>query len=542
MLRLPRPRLRSTNPLGLRYASGSTYSPRRKLVLATGGVALGVAATLGFGSKLYLDAATVAIPAPPRRATEDADKPSFGTLLRTYVVYTMCSIPKLVDSAPWLLETCTSIPGLRWATEALVRATFFNQFVGGDSALETLPVLKALRQNNIGTLFAYSIEVDEAEAMSTAGSGSSPTSPHQAIVNEMLNCIDVAAEFEAQMGARKTGRRTWVAVKMATLLPDASALIRLSSHIIATRSPTPSPLVVFPGNPTASDLDLLYSPKSPKGQLSDNDLEMLRELHQNLEAICARAAAKGVRIILDAEYSWYEPAIDALSLALMRRFNAGPDGPLVYATYQAYLRRTHAHLVHALRDAKKHGYALGAKLVRGAYHPHEMAAHGTSALSISPDSLPPVWDAKADTDANYNACTELLLDAVDADVTRNSHTVGALFGTHNWTSSNKILAGLEQRGLGNKTSDGRLRVEERVGERVTFGQLYGMCDDLTQYLSQKIDSSAPMVIKYVPYGALVDVMPYLSRRAIENKSVLGDDNAQKERRRAWRLMVQRIFG
>ncbi|KAJ7072623.1 FAD-linked oxidoreductase [Mycena amicta] len=509
MLRLPRPLLRPANFVGVRHASTtSTASPRRKLALATGGV---LAASLGFGSKVYLD------------SSSPQDKPSFGTLLRTYVVYSMCSIPALVDNAPWLLETFSGIPGLKWVTQALVRVTFFDQFVGGDSAAETLPVLKTLRSSNTGTLFAYSIEVNEAEALSAAGSGPALNSPHKAIVNEMLNCID-------------TGRRTWVAVKMTALLPDASALIRLSSHIIATRSPTSPPPVVFPGNPTSSDLDALYNPKATTGPLSDADIAML-----------PRAADRRVRIIIDAEYSFYTPAIDALSLALMRRFNAGPDGPLVYTTYQAYLRRTHAHIVHALRDAQKHGYALGAKLVRGAYHVHEMAAHAASdaKLSISPDPLPPVWQVKAETDANYNACSELLLNAIAADVASKPgrpQGVGVLFGTHNWTSCKMILAGLEKRGLGRTTAEGRLRVEERVGERVTFGQLYGMCDDLTQYLSRHTDSSAPMVMKYVPYGALADVMPYLSRRAIENKSVLGDGSAQRERARAWRLMLERIFG
>ncbi|KAF7321571.1 Proline dehydrogenase [Mycena kentingensis (nom. inval.)] len=527
MLRLlpPRPLLR----IGLRHASSTpSRTIFRRSFVVVGGVAL--AASVGLGSKVYMDAATVALPLPTPSASKDSDdKTPFKSLLRTYVVYSMCSFPWLVDNAPRLLETFSSIPGLKWLTESF--------FVGGDSAAETLPVLRTLRENNTGTLFAYSIEVDEAEAMASASSGSTQNSPHKAIVKEMLNCIDVAADFEANLGARKAGKRTWVAVKMTALLPDASALIRLSSHIIATRAPTALPLVVFPGNPVASDLAVLSS----KGNalLTSSDIAMLRELHKDLEAICARASSRGVRIIIDAEYSWYEPAIDALALALMRQFNAGTDGPLVYATYQAYLRRTQAHLLHALKDAQKHKYALGAKLVRGAYHPHEIAAHGAAGLSISPDALPPVWGVKADTDASYNACAGMLLDAVAEDVKRKSgapQSVGVLFGTHNWESCRTIIKGLHERGLGVTTPEGRLRIEERVAERITFGQLYGMCDDLTQYLAQRMESSAPMVIKYVPYGALAEVMPYLSRRAIENKSILGSGTAKHERERAWALM------
>ncbi|KAF8140762.1 FAD-linked oxidoreductase-like protein [Mycena galopus ATCC 62051] len=557
MLRIARTTLRGhrfSATHGLRYASST---PRkmiggRNLALVSGGAALGLA-TL-FASKVHADsAAVVTLPVASKSKRDDETiRSSFGTLVRTYVVYTMCSIPALVDNAPWLLQTFSSVPGVRWITEAIVRITFFDQFVGGDSVAETLPLLKSLRAANTGTLFAYSVEVDEAEATAGSGSGSSHPSPHKAVVDEMVHCIDVAADFEDALDAKQTGRRTWVAVNITALVPDASALIRLSSHIMSTRAPASAPQVVFPGNPTSSDLDVLAA-KAPTGDLTAADLAVLRELHADMERICARAAARGIRIIIDAEYSWYQPAIDAYTYALMRRFNALGSGtqPLVYATFQAYLRRTPAHLVHALRDAKKHGYALGVKLVRGAYHPHEVAAHpapgaapGTAqTLSISREALPPVWAQKVETDATYDACAGLLLDAVAADFkTGRPQGIGILFGTHNWASVKGIMAGLAQRGLAAVTPEGKLRVTERVGERVTFGQLYGMCEDLTQYIANHTESNAPMVIKYVPYGALAEVMPYLSRRAIENKSVLGGGAAQAERQRAWDLIWQRIFG
>ncbi|KAJ7885777.1 FAD-linked oxidoreductase-like protein [Mycena olivaceomarginata] len=554
MLRLARNSLRGTRfptTNGVRYTSSTPRIAGRRFALVSGGAALSLGLATILASKTYADSATaVAFPATSRSKRDDpeATRSSFGTLVRTYVVYTMCSIPALVDNAPWLLETFSSIPGLRWITEAIVRVTFFDQFVGGDTAAETLPQLHALRTANTGALFAYSVEVDEAEAMAASASGSPrDRNPHKAIVDEMVHCIDVAADFEDALGAKQTGRRTWVAVKITALVPDASALIRLSSHIISTRPPTDAPPVAFPGNPTPSDLDVLYTPKAPTGPLSLTDLGMLRDLHADLERICTRAAERGVRIIIDAEYSWYQPALDALQQSQLQ--------PLVYATFQAYLRRTPAQLVHALRDARTHGYALGVKLVRGAYHTHETAAHpapGAGApsakgqaqtLSISPEALPPVWLDKADTDAAYDACAGVLLDAAAADVkSGRPQGFGVLFGTHNWASCKKIMAGLVQRGLAAPTPEGKLRVAERVGERVTFGQLYGMCDDLTEYLAQHTESGSPMVIKYVPYGALSETMPYLSRRAIENKSVLGGGTAQAERKRARDLIWQRVFG
>ncbi|KAJ7073449.1 FAD-linked oxidoreductase [Mycena belliarum] len=486
----------------------------------------------------------------------------------------MCSLPPLVDHAPWLLDTLARIPGLRSLTEALVRITFFDQFVGGDSAEETLPVLRALRSGNVGTLFAYSVEVDEAEA-TTASSDASANGGQtpEAIVEEMIHCIDVAADFEDRLqdgegSGGPSGRRTWVAVKLTALLPDAGALIRLSSHILAARTRSDVP---FPGTPSSSDLNVLWA-RSPTTPLTRADIDALRALHVSLNRICARAAQRGVRIIIDAEYSWYQPAIDAYAEGLMREFNAlrGSHGaqtqPLVYTTFQAYLRRTPAHIAHALHDARAGGYALGAKLVRGAYHPHEVAAHHAASApapasagpspSISPEAHPPVWATKRETDAAYDACAAALLDAVAADVAgargtdARAPSVGLLFGTHNWASCRRILDGMERRGLaarvrahtGTQPDEGVLRVDRVVGERVSFGQLYGMCADLTQYLAARTESAAPMVIKYVPYGALSETLPYLARRAIENKTVLGGGAAARERARAGELIWGKIFG
>lgn len=162
------------------------------------------------------------------------------------------------------------------------------------------------------------------------------------------------------------------------------------------------------------------------------------------------------------------------------------------------------HLAQSLETAKANGFALGVKLVRGAYHPHELAAHAAvrehsstsivpHALSISPEDLPPVWYTKDETDTCYNACVDILLDAITADVSRRSSkswfgsskaevakapTVGVLFGTHNWGSCRLILDRLVQKGLAQAvgtTADGEaiVKVGSDVTERVTLAQLYG---------------------------------------------------------------------
>ena len=133
------------------------------------------------------------------------------------------------------------------------------------------------------------------------------------------------------------------------------------------------------------------------------------------------------------------------------------------------------------------GYSLGVKLVRGAYHPHEVAAHPSPAapsdaqqphtLSISPESVPPVWLEKADTDARYDACVRALVAAVRADVEASGKegapALGVLFGTHNWESANLIPEELVRQGLARPRGDGAVELGAEVAERVTMGQLFG---------------------------------------------------------------------
>ncbi|GLB36747.1 putative converts proline to delta-1-pyrroline-5-carboxylate [Lyophyllum shimeji] len=538
-------------------STGGTASTRRKFGFLSGGALLALGLSPFYASHIHADAV----------APDETEDLSLGALIRTYVVYTMCSIPTLVDNSPKLMQLAT-LPGIRWFAETFVRITFFDQFVGGDTAQNTLPLLYKLRATNKGALFAYSVEVDEAEATASSSKGTqAERSPYKRIVDEMVHCVDVAADFEDRISGKvHTGRKTWVAVKLSALLPDAEVLIKLSSHLLTTRPRLP---IAFPGCPHSTDLDVLdkppVEPSQRPGALTAEDIAALRELHVDLVRICTRAQQRGVKIIIDAEYSWYQPAIDALTLSLTRQFNklpsrSNPDAshvqPLVYGTYQAYLRRTPEHLAQSLADAKAGNYALGVKLVRGAYHPHELAAHAAGlahnpSLSISPDAQPPVWSMKPETDACYNECLRVLINAIREDVdTRRPRglpqtpAVAALFGTHNWESCELLLQELVKTGLAFKgPEEGSLvLLPDDVTERVTIGQLYGMHDDLTNHLVNTTASNTPLIIKYVPYGALSEVMPYLSRRAIENKSVLGEGMAGRERRRAAAEIKRRLFG
>lgn len=226
------------------------------------------------------------------------------------------------------------------------------------------------------------------------------------------------------------------------------------------------------------------------------------------------------------------------------------------------LPSTPARLRSALAHAASNGYVLGVKLVRGAYHSQEVENHFKD--PANKDTPPPVWSEKYETDQCFNECASLLLDKVSRPSTSPGtpvpSTIGVLFGTHNKESCDVVIDELWRRGLTTPDGNGMLNVPESTSAQVQLGQLLGsylvlwldrtnaqgglgMADELTNYVASRLNCpGAPMVLKCVPYGKLEDVsapiriesllsnqksqvMPYLSRRATENKSVLGKGDA-----------------
>ena len=229
-----------------------------------------------------------------------------------------------------------------------LKQALFYQFVGADSATEALPLLRSLRVANKGVLFAYSVEVDEKEA--TGASISLPRTdrthnstnhssrladdddndnshlttipPYKRIVNEMLHCIDVAADFEEELMTDSTsmkGRRTWVAIKMTALIPDAHDLIALSSSIVESRKDprtfsNDATSIPFPGSARIEDLDVILK-KTPSAvghsALIPAQVSRVRELYNNLVRICTHAQKRGVKVIVDAEYRYVRSFINS---------------------------------------------------------------------------------------------------------------------------------------------------------------------------------------------------------------------------------------
>ena len=219
-----------------------------------------------------------------------------------------------------------------------------------------------------------------------------------------------------------------------------------------------------------------------------------------LDGLAALAAARGVRVMVDAEHTYFQPAIDHICLELMRKYNRA-GGAVVHNTYQCYLTATAAKLERHAALAAREGWHFGAKLVRGAY------LHLERARAARLGYADPVHACIEDTHACFDAAVSFALTRPDVRSGRSAANV--LVASHNRASVERALDVMADEGLDARTS------------KVYFGQLLGMADHLTFTLG----AHGYRAYKYVPYGSLYEVMPYLLRRAHENGDLLSSNVA-----------------
>jgi proline dehydrogenase len=215
---------------------------------------------------------------------------------------------------------------------------------------------------------------------------------------------------------------------------------------------------------------------------------------QRVEEIVAAGARSGVPVFIDAEESWIQDPVDELAEALMRKYNR--FRPMVHTTVQLYLKDRLGYLQGLIEQANQEGFVLGVKLVRGAYLEKENAR----ATELGYDT--PTQPTKAATDEAYDYALTLCV--------ANLHCVAVCAATHNIDSVKHLVTEMDRRGI------------RRDDERVVFSQLLGMLDRLTVPLARQGYNSS----KYVPFGEVREVMPYLLRRADENKSVAAQSEGE----------------
>ncbi len=226
-----------------------------------------------------------------------------------------------------------------------------------------------------------------------------------------------------------------------------------------------------------------------KATLTADEKTEYERVRERVRKICEEAFTNNQPVFIDAEESWIQQAIDDLANENMARYNK--NDAIIYNTFQLYRKDRLAYLKTSLEMGKANGYHVGAKLVRGAY----MEKERERAIQMGYSS--PIQDTKENSDKDYNLAVEFCVE--------NIERMGLCAGTHNEKSSMLLVDLMNKKNIA------------AGDKRIYFSQLLGMSDHISYNLSQ----SGYNVAKYVPYGPVKEVLPYLIRRAQENTSVKG---------------------
>jgi len=231
-----------------------------------------------------------------------------------------------------------------------------------------------------------------------------------------------------------------------------------------------------------------------KQTLTDAEKEEWQRAQKRFDSICKKAFDLDVNLLVDGEETWIQDVIDEMTYEAMAKYNQ--KRAIIYNTYQLYRADMLENLKKAFADAQNKGYHLGAKLVRGAY----MEKESQRAKDMGyPDPIQPNKEA---CDKDFNLALEFCIN--------NIEKIGLCAGTHN-EYSNQLLAKLmKEKGIASNDS------------RIHFAQLFGMSDQISYSLAK----AGYNTVKYVPYGPVEAVMPYLFRRASENTSIAGQTSRE----------------
>jgi proline dehydrogenase len=266
------------------------------------------------------------------------------------------------------------------------------------------------------------------------------------------------------------------------------------------------PFAVF--KPTSFGRIDLYEKIGNKEVLNYIEQEEWSSVEARFDWICNAAFQKSVPILIDAEESWMQTAADKLILEMMRKYNK--EKVIVYNTLQMYRQDRMDYLKTLYQTAQAEGFFIGIKLVRGAYMEKENER-------AEEDNYPsPIFSSKPETDQNYDAALQYIINNLD---------VFALFaGTHNEASAYYLMELMQKKNIA--TND----------VRIWFGQLYGMSDTMSFNLA----ANGYNVAKYLPFGPVKEVVPYLIRRAQENTAIAGQTSRELEMIIKERLRRKRV--
>ncbi len=353
------------------------------------------------------------------------------SLKRSYWLYKAINNNYLVKIGPSLTKLALN---LRLPISGLIKKTIFKQFCGGESIGECTPTINNLAVYNIGTILDYSVEGAEQES----------------------NFEETAEEILKTINAAKL-------------------------------SPEKIPFTVF--KITGLARFSLLEKVSSETELPDVEQYELHKVTDRIEKVCQAAHENNVRIMIDAEESWIQNAIDKFALAMMRKFNK--QKTIIFNTYQLYRHDKLFSLIADAEYARDNQFYLGAKLVRGAY----MEKERKRAEEMNYKS--PIQVSKEATDTDYDQAVQFCLTFYKS--------ISFVAGTHNELSCKCLAQTMDEQNINHSE------------QNIYFSQLLGMSDNLSFNLS----NAGYNVAKYVPYGPVKAVLPYLFRRAEENTAIAG---------------------
>lgn len=488
-------------------------------------------------------------------------------LFRAAACFRLCRIPLLVNHAEDLLGLGRKIVG-NTAMDKILKATLYGHFCAGEDQQAIAPVLKKLDSVGVGSILDYAAESDEESANNGNNrSSQEPGTPVNHLTRDTARRMQHTAreysyEDEDQCDrhvavfqkciedAASLSKDGFAAVKV-TALGNPKLLNRMSQAIIESKKLFQKFDTNLDGSVSREEFEVAYNvffdhgdrnlsdifeefdpdgtgnvdyitwsmnlkpvdlPKITNsckevGPLAlatptDEEIELIEAMYERGHTLAKTAAATSTRLLIDAEQTRFQPAIDNIVLDLQQTYNAvdSSDKPIIYNTYQCYLKDAPERLQTDVDRAKRFNYHFGAKLVRGAYMESERLLAKIAMLES------PIHDTIEDTHACYNDSVDYLLE----QSVKSDQLIELMCATHNQRSIELAIESIEKYGI------------DRTKNTICFGQLYGMSD----HLSFNLGRSGYRAYKYVPYGEVHEVIPYLLRRARENSSIAGGAAAE----------------
>jgi len=335
-------------------------------------------------------------------------------------------------------------------TKKVIRSTIFSQFVGGETLQETAAVAKKLGEYNVEVILDYGVEGgDDGEA------------GFDHATEEFIKVIDYAAT---------QSNIPFMSIKV-------TGLVRFGL------------LETIDAGMNAIEGSLMNRYNAVIASLLESEREEWKQVIVRINKICQTGNDKNIGVLVDAEETWIQDPVDALTILMMDNFNKSKA--VVYNTMQFYRHDRLAFLKDSYEAAEQKNFILGAKLVRGAYMEKERKR------AAEKNYTSPIQLNKKSTDNDYNAAVEFSIN--------NIEKIAVIVATHNEESNLLATQVLDALNLPHNHP------------HIHFSQLYGMSDNITFNLAK----SGCSVSKYLPFGPIEDVIPYLMRRAQENSSVSG---------------------